>query len=142
MFIYVSGPYSASESLSRDERAEQITANIDRANEAGIALAAKGHCPFVPHTMMSGWEDQHGVPREVALGVCVKWVGRCDALLLLGRSAGADAEHNAAVHLGLPVFHTVEEVQAAAARPEPQSRPKRSRLCSSHEPDAEPDLQT
>lgn len=113
MFIYVSGPYSAPASMERHEAAERVEANIAKANEAAMTLVRKGHFPFVPHTMMRGWEDRHGVPRHVALGVCLAWVARCDCMLLLGSSPGADAEHKVAVQHGLQVFRAIEEVPAA-----------------------------
>lgn len=102
MFIYVSGPYSADE-------AEKLEKNIFLADEAGRSLLKKGHTPFVPHTMMKSWE-QRGIPREDVLKVCRSWLERCDALLHLGSSVGADTELRRAEELGLRIFRTLDEV--------------------------------
>lgn len=103
MFVYVSGPYSAPSPAG-------VEANVRRADDVAVALAARGHVPFVPHTMMRGWEDERGVPRDVALAVCLAWVARCDALYRIAPSPGADAELAAAREHGLPVFHELAEV--------------------------------
>ena len=77
MFIYVSGPYSAPAGVSGPERESAIQANVDRANDVALELVRLGHVPFVPHTMMAGWEERHGVARDVAMEVCHRWVERC-----------------------------------------------------------------
>jgi len=112
MFIYVSGPYSASAGTPSGEQAAAIAANARKANEVALALVERGHSPFVPHTMMSGWEDRHGVPRKVAMRVCREWVARCDAIFVIGASPGADAELAVAEARQLPVYRRLEEVPA------------------------------
>jgi hypothetical protein len=72
--------------------------------------------------MMEGWEDRHGVERELALEVCERWVARCDALFFAGSSPGAEREREVAVRLGIPVYRDLEDVPdahsaAAPARP-------------------------
>ena len=115
MYVYVSGPYSAPNDVPAGERASIIEQNIQAANEAGLALLRAGHFPFVPHTMMAHWEDRYGVEREPALDVCIAWVRRCDGLLVLGSSAGAHAEVEAAVEAGLPIYHSLAAVPGPLA---------------------------
>ncbi|MBX7144329.1 MAG: DUF4406 domain-containing protein [Oligoflexia bacterium] len=110
MFIYVSGPYSAKDPTSAEDAAAQIKANIDRAREVGIRLAEMGHNPFIPHTNCQGWEDLHGVSREVAMRVSLDWVAHCESLFFIGPSRGANMERELAVSLGHPVYERLEDV--------------------------------
>lgn len=109
MFIYVSGPYSAPPGTAV-ERQRVVKSNVEKANRVGIAIVAKGHTPLVPHTMMFGWEDRDGVPREDAMRVCREWVTRCDALFRIGSSPGADAEFAVARRHQLVVFRDLDEI--------------------------------
>lgn len=111
MFVYVSGPYTVRDpDLAADERAQLLADNVERADRAAIAVIAKGHRPFVPHTMMEGWEDLGRVGRDEVMDLCLAWVGKCDGLLYLGPSPGADRERAEAERLGLPVFESVDEL--------------------------------
>lgn len=102
MRIYVSGPY-------RGSSEEEVLGNVGRANELGRQLAYRGHTPFVPHTMMEGWEASLG--RRVAMRLCLEWLAQCEAILAsLGNSEGVDIEIQEAAKLGLPVFRSVDEV--------------------------------
>jgi hypothetical protein len=107
--VYVSGPYSAPPSLKAHDRDMRIDANIERANQAALALAHRGYAPFVPHTMMRGWEDRCRVPRQVAMGISLAWVEGCDALLVLGMSAGVRLEIAHADAMGLPVHFDIDD---------------------------------
>lgn len=115
MYIYVSGPYSAPRGLAPEAARARVAENIDRANAIGLELLEKGHVPFVPHTMMRGWEDEHQVSREAALEVCHRWVDRCDALFFMGPSPGADSERKRAVERGVPIYRALEDVPKARA---------------------------
>jgi hypothetical protein len=119
MFIYVSGPYSAPPGTTGAERAAAIAANVDVANDVALELVRLGHVPFVPHTMMAGWEERYGVAREVAMEVCHRWVERCDAIYVIAPSPGADSELQAALAAGIEVFRALDEVPSAAVEREP-----------------------
>jgi|688.fasta_scaffold403896_3 hypothetical protein len=111
MFIYVSGPYSSPTSETDEaKKREIIEKNINIANEAALALVRKGHIPFVPHTMMRGWEDIHQVPRELALEICHRWVEKCDALYFIAPSNGAESERQIAISLDMPVYYNLDEI--------------------------------
>lgn len=115
MFIYVSGPYSAGSDAEPSARDAAVQANIERANQIALELVRLGHVPFVPHTMMAGWEDRLGIPRELALEVCHRWVERCDAIYVIGSSPGADSELAVAETHGLTVFRGLDDVPPARA---------------------------
>jgi hypothetical protein len=115
--IYVAGPYTPSEAGSEEVREQERVANIARADEMARELLHLGHTPFVPHTMMRGWEDTKGVSREQAERVCFEWVGQCDALLYLGASPGADKERAVAVALKLPIFTPTDLPSAENIKP-------------------------
>ena len=112
MHIYVSGPYSApGEPPSKRQR--QIERNIETADEIAVRIAQKGHLPFVPHTMMRGWEDGNKVERSRALDICKRWVEKCDALFYISKSPGAEEERQIAVSLGLPVYRHIGDIPGA-----------------------------
>jgi len=91
----------------------RVAANVERADEAAQAIAAKGHFPFCPHTQTSGWEDDARFAYEDFLRIDLAWIARCDWLLFLGHSPGADRELEFAVECGMVVFHSAEEVPEA-----------------------------
>jgi hypothetical protein len=109
MFIYVSGPYSA-RATEDTAKKNEIDANVKAANAAAIAIAKKGHFPFVPHTMMRGWEDEENVDRTLALNICKKWVEKCDALYFIATSPGADIERGVAEGLHIPIYFNLNNI--------------------------------
>lgn len=109
MYIYVSGPYSASNVQAADKKMK-IEKNIEEANEVAVRLAHKGHFPFVPHTMMRGWEDEQKVERSLALNICKKWVEKCDALYFIATSPGAEEEKQVAVALNMPIYRNLDDI--------------------------------
>lgn len=114
LYIYVSGPYSAPEELDGKAKRSRIKDNIEAADSYARQLARKGHFPFVPHTMMRGWEDAKGFPREPAMQICHQWVKKCDALFYIGSSPGAESERQQAVRHGLRIYRSVDDVPDAS----------------------------
>jgi len=116
-YIYVSGPYSPTAEESAADKGEQaIQQNIEEARQIAFALIRKGHIPFVPHTMMAGWEDRYSIDRKVAIDLCERWVARCDAFFFIGSSPGAESERKVAVELGLPIYRNLEDVPEVAGQ--------------------------
>jgi len=76
---------------------------------------------FVPHlSHYMDATDEFGHDTWVA--VDLQWVAVSDAVLRLpGRSSGADAEVRHAQHLGIPVYHDIEEL---IANPPPKGDPR------------------
>lgn len=105
MWIFVSGPYSGN--------AEEIEKNVSVADEAGKELLRRGHFPFVPHTMMKGWQELQGLSWEDVIYADLAWIDKCDGLLFLGPSPGSNLERKAAKRLGIRIFNSVDEVPFA-----------------------------
>jgi hypothetical protein len=114
-FIYIAGPYTG---VTHDYRSYfQIARHILDATETAARLARLGYGFFNPH--------QHSAHFEVIVpevspyywyALDFHFLERCDALLLLPdweKSKGARAEKELAESLSIPVFYTVEELEAA-----------------------------
>jgi hypothetical protein len=114
MYVYVSGPYSPRDGeMNPTQRARVIEENIEKANEVALAIARKGHFPFVPHTMMRGWEDSYGISRGLALHICHRWVEQCDALFFIGDSPGAISELEVAQKHHLKIYTHIDDIYEA-----------------------------
>lgn len=122
MFIYVSGPYTPVGARCGHRRRHLLYSNISRADAVARELAQRGHVPFVPHTMLRGWEEQQRMPRTLVMAVATQWLARCDALFFIGASPGADVERAMATRLGLPVYNRLDDVPPATADPPGQPR--------------------
>lgn len=109
-YIYVSGPYSPTAEEAAADKDAAIQNNIEKARNIAFALMRKGHIPFVPHTMMEGWEDRYSIDRNTAIELCEQWVARCDAFFFIGSSPGAEQERKVAVKRGLPIYRNIEDV--------------------------------
>lgn len=109
MIIGVAGPYSAPTAAQRQE-------NLDRMNEAAALLLEMGHIPVIginaalPVVEKAKLEDPYKGLMTISLAV----IDKCDALLLLAESPGANKERDLVLAKGLPVFTSVEEIPAAA----------------------------
>ena len=105
MLIAVAGPYSA-------ETAEERQRNLDAMNRAAAEVMRLGHIPVIgvnvalPVVEMLAGADRYEAMMAISLGV----LGRCDALLLIGESPGANRERDLIASKGLPVYRTVEEI--------------------------------
>lgn len=109
--IYIAGPYSSPWPWVRLK-------NILRALKAAVALAKKGHTPLCPHAhtclwWLYGW----GLSWETYMRISIEQVRRCDALLYLAPSTGANIERDEAQRLGMQIFGSVEEVPRAERSP-------------------------
>jgi hypothetical protein len=107
MLVYISCPYSA------PTEEERLT-NVNNAIDAGIEIMQKGHFPVIPVLMHYfdiraaekgihfTWDDYMALDLELLL--------RCDSLLFLGHSKGADIELEYAMQNGIAVFYSIEEI--------------------------------
>jgi len=107
MFIYISGPYSPSPHEPIQNRRKIIEENITKANDAALTIANKGHFPFVPHTMMHGWEDINEVSRDIVIRICQEWVKKCDAMYIIAPSEGSKLEEELANKLCLTIYKKI-----------------------------------
>ncbi len=112
MHIYVAGPYSGNTT-------EKVEGNVTTAIMAAIELLNKGHYPYVPHlthfvdkveqtTLALLWEDH--------LDWGLAWLDKCDALLYIGKSRGADIELEYALSKRKKVFRDISEVPSIGSR--------------------------
>jgi len=112
MYIYVSGPYSAPSPT-------QILANVYKAIDAGIAILFKGHVPFIPHLthFLSARLRETGkdFSWEFYMRYDLAWLEKCDALLYLAPSKGADIELKAAIRMGKEIFCSIDEIPVSKA---------------------------
>jgi len=118
LLVYVAGPYSGN-------TAERIERNVEAAVDAGIAVFQRGHFPYVPH--LTHYVDLRAKKTGVTLEWedfirwDLPWLERCDALLYLASSKGADLELRFAKKLGKRIFTSIEEVPIV--EPGQQNRP-------------------
>lgn len=110
MVLFLAGPYSA-------ETVDEVQQNVNFAMDAGLVLMEMGHDPVVPH--LSHYMDAHGRKCGFAFGYR-RWMrytkavlSRCDGLVFLGSSPGANEELELAQTLGKPVYWSVLEVPNA-----------------------------
>jgi len=114
MIIYVAGKYNAPTDGER-------LYNTNQAIDVAIALyEGSDHkiYPMVPH--LTHWIEKRMDYRKMNSRENSYWyqfdnliIPKCDGMLKIskdGESKGADAEEALAIKLGLPIYHSVEEV--------------------------------
>lgn len=109
MIIGVAGPYSA-------PTEEQRQQNLDRMNEAAALLLAKGHVPLIGMNAALPVVDKakHAHDRyKTIMDISLAVIDRCEALLLLAESPGANKERDLVLSKGFPVFISIDDVPAA-----------------------------
>lgn len=111
--IYIAGPYTA-------ETEDATSENVCRACAAGKAVLDRGHWPIIPHLSLGYdlWhESEHGekAPYETYMQWGLELLRRCDGLLYLAASPGADRELALAEEMGMPVYRAIAEVPMVRA---------------------------
>lgn len=105
MIIAVAGKYSAGTEAERE-------ANFASMNEAAARLLEMGHTPLIgvnaalPVVERAHVEDEYEAIMRISMAV----VSRCEAILVISRSKGADLERDHFLENGLPVFYSLDEV--------------------------------
>lgn len=108
MLIVVAGPYSA-------ETDEQKAKNLEAMNIAAAEVYRKGHIPVIGVNAALYVSDKlneldrHEVINNISFAI----VERCDAILVIGSSKGADIERDIIKGKGLPVYNSVNEIPEA-----------------------------
>ena len=108
MIIGVAGPYSAATAAERQQ-------NLDRMNKAAARLLEMGHVPLIgmnaalPVIAQAGDIDHYKATMDISMAV----IDQCEALLLLAESPGANRERDLVLAKGLPVFASLDEIEAA-----------------------------
>ena len=105
MLIAVAGPYTA-------ETEEERKKNLKALNTAAAAVYRKGHIPVIGvNAALFVADELNGLPRhEVISRISFPVVERCDAILVIGSSPGADHERDMIAGKGLPVYHSIDEI--------------------------------
>jgi hypothetical protein len=110
MLIAVAGPYSA-------ETQEQRQRNLDALNEAAAAVLKLGHIPLVGvNTALPVVEclDTDSDRYEAMMTISLALVDKCDAILMIGSSPGANRERDLVKAKGLPVYENVDAITAVS----------------------------
>jgi hypothetical protein len=107
LMILVAGPYSAPTPEGR-------AANLRKMNQAAAVLAQRGHIPMIGVNAALPVLDAAGLPYsdELMMEISLALAARCDAVLHLARSPGADREADLIRGLGRPVYTSLEDVPA------------------------------
>ena len=98
--VYVASPYTQGDP----------EANVRRQIDAGEELINAGFIPYLP--LLSHYQHiVHPHDYETWCRLDNAWVKSCNALLRLpGESKGADDEVMLAFKLGIPVYHSIEDL--------------------------------
>ena len=105
MIIGVAGPYSA-------PTAQERQANLDAMNKAAAQLLEMGHVPIIgmnaalPVVDKATVRDRYKAIMEISMAV----IDKCEAVLLIGESPGANRERDHVAAKGLPVYYKLEDV--------------------------------
>jgi hypothetical protein len=111
MLIGVAGPYSA-------DTEEQRQKNLDAMNIAAAKLLEKGHTPLIgvnaalpviqslQETNPNSEVDIYEAIMKISLAV----IDKCDSLLLIGESPGANRERDLVLSKGLKVYYSLDEI--------------------------------
>lgn len=108
MLKAVAGPYSANSH-------EQRQRNLDLLNEAAAAVLKLGHVPVIgvnaalPIVKFLGADSDR---YEAMMKISLALVDKCDAILMIGDSPGANRERDLIESKGLPVYRDVNEIRA------------------------------
>lgn len=111
--VYVAGPYTGA-------TREAVEANIAAAVEVGLKVARLGACPVIPHSNTSHPKFEEIQGYEFWIAATAKLLTKCDALVTTTdweHSRGACGEVRLAQELGMPVFHSIGELQGWLRRP-------------------------
>ncbi len=105
MVIGIAGPYSAA-----TEAQKKI--NLDAINKAAAKVYEKGHVPFVglnmalPVLVHVSTDEEYEAIMKISLAV----IDKCDALLMVGESPGANRERDILLSKGLPVYYSLDDI--------------------------------
>ena len=107
--IAVAGPYSA-------DTPEQRQRNLDLMNDAAVDVVKLGHIPVIGVNAALPVVDRLGPDAnryEAIMAISLSLVDKCDAILMIGESDGANRERDLVQSKGLPVYWDVNDIPAA-----------------------------
>ena len=107
MRIYIAGPLSTTEDGEERSPSKIVTDYIQNIHAMCMVAARvrkRGHAPFIPGldfligVVVGDWEEQD------YRGVGMAFLEVCDAVLVVARSKGVDAEVERAKELNIPIY--------------------------------------
>ncbi|MDQ3194407.1 MAG: DUF4406 domain-containing protein [Bacteroidota bacterium] len=107
MIIGIAGPYSA-------DTEQKKKLNLDAMNTAGALVLELGHIPLIgmnaalPIVERANIKDKYKVTMEISLAV----IDKCEGILMIGESPGANKERDLILSKGLPVYYSINEIPA------------------------------
>ena len=109
MIIGVAGPYSAPTAAERQ-------ANLDAMNRAAAALLQMGHIPIIGMNAALPVADKVTFATDAQrykaiMDISMTVIDRCEAILLIAESPGANRERDLVAAKGLPVYYSLEEIR-------------------------------
>lgn len=117
--VSILGPVSTT---SRSEECEQIL-NVRRMLDVASEIYLLGVIPSVPGLCVF-WHMVHPMEREAWIDISREEILRSDACYrMAGPSKGADAEIEFAESVGIPVFYSLETLEAWSRISAPNDRP-------------------
>jgi len=113
VLIAVAGPYSA-------ETHQQRQRNLDAINQAAADVMRLGHIPVVGvnaalHVVECLGQDANRY--EAIMAISIALVDKCDAILIIGESAGVKRELDVIEAKGLPVYRKLKDVPVTSSLP-------------------------
>src|SRR5205809_553324 len=112
MLIAVAWPYSAA-------TIEQRQRNLDAMNEAAAGVMNRGHIPVIGVNAALPVVERLGPDAnqyEAMMTISLNLVDKCDAVLIIGESAGVARERDLITSKGLPVYWDVDDIPTASSR--------------------------
>jgi hypothetical protein len=114
MWIMIAGPYRSGSS----DPARWL-ANLNKLNEAAVALLRAGHVPIIGVNMalpmIAAAGGGSAADDEIMIPLSLSLVERCDACLRIGGSSkGADDEVSRFEAAGRPVYRALDDIPAAS----------------------------
>ena len=113
MLIAVAGPYSA-------DTLEQRQRNLDAMNEAAAGVMNRGHIPVIGVNAALPVVECLGPDAnryESIMAISLALVDKCDAILIIGESAGVNRERDLIRSKGLAVYCDLSEIPIAFSIP-------------------------
>jgi hypothetical protein len=109
MLIAVAGPYSANTEQERKR-------NLLAMNQAAAQVMRLGHIPVIGVNAALSVVDlmEEANRYEAIMAISLALVDRCDAILMIGESPGANLERDLIVARGLPVYYSIDEIPDVA----------------------------
>lgn len=111
MIIGVAGPYSAPAEAQRAENAAAM-------NKAAAQVFSLGHTPLIGINAalpVLPYLEESANKYEAIMQISLAVIDRCEGLLLLAESPGANRERDLVLSKGLPVFYSIEELETYSA---------------------------